>query len=159
MGLDPTSSEKKASGCAVLDSDSKLLHLSAVKTDDEILGLVERHKPDIVGIDSPLGYPSGMCCLEESCECDSVHEFKGRRCEKMLSAQGISLYYTTKRTFIKKMIYRSINLKTRMEAMGSQVYHLDGGDARTVAGGKQGNTGYSAGVSAIEMVNLLRTLD
>ncbi len=27
------------------------------------------------------------------------------------------------------------------------------------AGGKQGNTGYSAGVSAIEMVNLLRSLD
>ena len=124
MGLDPTSSEKKASGCAVLDSNANLLHLSAVKTDDDILGLVERYKPDIVGIDSPLGYPTGMCCLEESCSCESVHEFKGRRCEKMLSAQGISLYYTTKRTFIKKMIYRSINLKARMESMGSQVIEV-----------------------------------
>ncbi len=124
MGLDPTSSEKKASGCAVLDSDGNLLHLCAICTDAEILDLVERFEPAIVGIDSPLGYPKGMCCLESSCPCESVHEFKGRRCERLLSAQGISLYYTTKRTFIKAMIYRSINLKAEIEAMGSCVIEV-----------------------------------
>ncbi len=124
MGLDPTSSEKKASGCAVLDSNGNLLHLCAISTDAEILDLVEQFEPAIVGIDSPLGYPKGMCCLETSCPCESVHEFKGRRCERMLSAQGISLYYTTKRTFIKTMIYRSRNLKAKMESMGSQVIEV-----------------------------------
>lgn len=64
MGVDPTSTEKKASGCAVLASDGKLLSLLAIKTDAEILELVELHKPDIIGIDSPLGFPKGMCCLE-----------------------------------------------------------------------------------------------
>ena len=107
-----------------MDSDGNLLRLSAVKTDDDILGLVDYHKPSIVGIDSPLGFPKGMCCLEESCACTSVHEFKGRRCEKMLSAQGISLYYTTKRSFIKRMIYRSISLKGKMESMGSRVIEV-----------------------------------
>ena len=124
MGVDPTSSEKKAPGCAVLDSHANLLSLRAIRTDAEILDLVERHKPDIIGIDSPLGFPKGMCCLETSCPCESVHEFKGRRCERLLSAQGISLYYTTKRTFIKAMIYRSINLKEKMESMGSRVIEV-----------------------------------
>ena len=124
MGVDPTSTEKKASGCAVLASDGKLLSLLAIKTDAEILELVERHKPDIIGIDSPLGFPKGMCCLEASCSCESVHEFKGRRCERLMSAQGISLYYTTKRTFIKAMIYRSIKLKEKMESMGSHVIEV-----------------------------------
>ena len=124
MGLDPTSSEKKASGCAVLDSHGKLVCLEAIRTDAEILDLVQRHKPDIIGIDSPLGFPKGMCCLETSCPCESVHEFKGRRCERLMSAQGISLYYTTKRTFIKAMIYRSMNLKEKMESMGSQVIEV-----------------------------------
>ena len=124
MGLDPTSSEKKASGCALLDSEGNLLHLCAISTDAEILDLVRQFEPDIVGIDSPLGYPKGMCCLETSCPCESVHEFKGRRCERMLSAQGISLYYTTKRTFIKRMIYRARDLKVKMEAMGSRVIEV-----------------------------------
>ena len=124
MGLDPTSSEKKASGCALLDSAGNLLHLCAISTDAEILDLVRQFEPDIVGIDSPLGYPKGMCCLETSCPCESVHEFKGRRCERMLSAQGISLYYTTKRTFIKRMIYRARDLKVKMESMGSRVIEV-----------------------------------
>lgn len=124
MGLDPTSSDKKASGCAVLDSHGKLVCLEAIRTDAEILDLVQRHKPDIIGIDSPLGFPKGMCCLETSCPCESVHDFKGRRCERMMSAQGISLYYTTKRTFIKAMIYRSISLKEKVESMGSQVIEV-----------------------------------
>ena len=97
IGIDLTSSEARASGCAVLDADGSLLHLSSEKTDDDILALARDWRASIVAIDSPLGFPKGMCCLEESCDCRSVHAFKGRACEPELVRRGIPLYFTTKK--------------------------------------------------------------
>ena len=61
----------------------------------------------VVAIDSPLGFPSGMCCLEESCPC-KPSKGNGRLAERELSKIGISSYYTTKKTIIKPMIYKAI---------------------------------------------------
>ena len=124
LGIDPTSSESKRSACAVLDEDGALVALELLGTDSEILELAARHRPDIVAIDAPLGLPTGMDCLEETCSCASVHEFKGRLCERELLARGISLYITTKRSFIKRMIYRCMGLVPLLETMGCRVIEV-----------------------------------
>ena len=124
LGIDPTSSEAKPSACAVLDGDGSLLALESPRTDDDILALARRHRPAIIAIDAPLGLPTGMDCLEETCSCASVHDFKGRVCERELLARGISLYVTTKRSIIREMIYRCRALVPRLEAMGCRVIEV-----------------------------------
>lgn len=124
LGIDLTTSEARASGCALLDENASLIHLAAHKTDADILALAKKWRPSIVAIDSPLGFPTGMCCLEESCSCQSVYEFKGRVCERELLGRGISLYITTKKSFIKPMIYRAIKLADALKQQGHTVLEV-----------------------------------
>lgn len=78
-----------------------------------------------MAIDAPLGLPLGLDCLEEEgCLCQSVWPQKGRSGERALSSRGISCYYTTKRSFIKPMIYRAIALRRALEDMGATVLEV-----------------------------------
>ena len=124
LGIDLTSSEAKPSACAVLYPDGSLAHLTAEKTDARILALASVWGPSTVAIDSPLGLPNGMCCLEESCDCRSVHPFKGRVCERELIGRGISLYITTKRSIIKRMVYRAMVLADELDRRGHRVLEV-----------------------------------
>ena len=121
LGIDLTSSEAKASACAALDKDGSLLRLASPKTDADILALAAEWQPSIVAIDAPLGFPKGMCCLEESCDCESVWLRKGRICEQELVRRGIPLYFTTKKCIIKQMMYRAIGLADIMASRGIEV--------------------------------------
>jgi predicted nuclease with RNAse H fold len=98
LGIDLTTVERRPSGCALLDASGALVSVCKLATDEDILGLVRARRPAVVAIDSPLGLPTGMDCLEESCGCESVHPFKGRAGERELISLGISLYLTTKRS-------------------------------------------------------------
>lgn len=124
FGLDLTSSEKKASAFAVLDSQPALLSYGALKNDTDILHAIQRQRPTFVAIDSPLGLPKGLCCLEKTCPCRSLHPFKGRLCERELSRLGIPSYYTTKRSIIKLMVYRAIGLRHALEEAGVHVLEV-----------------------------------
>jgi predicted nuclease with RNAse H fold len=62
-----------------------------------------------------LSLPLGLCCLEESCSCNPESPRKTRQCDEELRQQGIPCYPTSKKTFIKDLIYRSIELKTGIE--------------------------------------------
>ena len=44
--------------------------------------------------------------------------------ERELFRQGITLYWTTRKTFIKAMIYRSIGLRSTLEARGVRVIEV-----------------------------------
>lgn len=110
-GIDLTSSAKRASGVAVIDQDMVIRYLAPIRTDKEIVRVVHTFSSLAVAIDSPLGFPKGMCCLEESCTCIPVSTYKGRQCERTLSWMGISSYYTTKKSIIKPMIYRARELR------------------------------------------------
>ena len=124
MGVDLTLGETRPSACAVLDADGALDHLAMLNADSDIAALAHVKGVSAVGIDSPLGLPKGMCCLEEDCGCRSVHPFKGRVCERELLARGIALYVTTKRSFIKPMIYRAIGLAETLAASGCRVLEV-----------------------------------
>lgn len=124
VGIDLTTKEERPTACAVLDRQGALVEVVKLSTDDELVALVEGHRPAIVAIDSPLGFPEGMDCLEEDHNCQSVHPFRGRVGERLLLAEGISLYVTTKRSIIKAMIYRAMALETRFTALGSRVIEV-----------------------------------
>ena len=124
LGIDPTCSEARASACALLDSDGRLAHLTTQSTNADMVALSEEWRPTVVAIDSPMGFPKGMCCLEESCPCRSVYRFKGRVCERELLSRGVSLYITTKRSFIKPMIYRAIDLARDLGSQGCEVLEV-----------------------------------
>ena len=124
IGIDLTSSERKLTACAVLDSAGTYVTLERAASDDDILGVVRRHSAEVVAIDAPLGLPRGMDCLNDSHACVSVHPFKGRLCERELIDEGISLYLTTKRSIIKMMICRAISLAQRIRGLGSDVIEV-----------------------------------
>ena len=77
----------------------------------------------VVAIDSPLGFPTGMCCLEESCPCRPTRG-NGRRAERELSKMGISSYYTTKKTIIRPMIYKAITWTKLLRTQGFTVIEI-----------------------------------
>ena len=66
----------------------------------------------MIAIDAPLSLPAGLCCLEENCLCRPKFPRKYRQCDQELRQQGIPCHPTSKRTFIKDLIYRGIELKT-----------------------------------------------
>ena len=124
LGVDLTSRPAKPSACAVLDRHGSLVLLTKESADADIVALARDRRAAIVAIDSPLGLPKGMCCLEESCACQSIHNFKGRAVERELVRRGIPLYFTTKRCIIKAMVYRAIGLADRLRSLGCDVLEV-----------------------------------
>ena len=69
--------------------------------------------------------PAGLCCLEESCECDFYQpQAKGRQFELELSKMGVGCFFTNKRTIIRGLIYRGLELKRRLTKMGFEVIEV-----------------------------------
>ena len=111
FGIDLTSSEVKPSACIGLDSKSQLVYLGFIIENRDIVTLLNFYSPQVIAIDAPLSLPSGLCCLEESCPCKPKFPRKNRQCDQELRQQGIPCYPTSKKTFIKDLIYRGIELK------------------------------------------------
>lgn len=112
FGIDLTSTEAKPSACLGLDSKSQLVYLGFLIKNRDIVALLNFYSPQVIAIDAPLSLPLGLCCLEESCPCKPKFPRKNRQCDQELRQQGIPCYPTSKKTFIKDLIYRGIELKT-----------------------------------------------
>lgn len=114
FGIDLTSTDAKPSACLGLDNASRLVYLGFLTSDTDIIALLNFYSPRVVAINAPLSLPLGLCCLEETCPCEPRFPWKNRRCDQELRRQGISCYPTSKKTFVKDLIYRGIELKTRI---------------------------------------------
>jgi predicted nuclease with RNAse H fold len=114
FGIDLTSTEAKPSACLGLDSRSQLVYLGFLTKNKDMVALLGFYSPQVIAIDAPLSLPLGLCCLEESCPCKPKSPRKNRQCDQELRRQGIPCYPTTEKTFIKALIYRGIELKTRI---------------------------------------------
>ncbi len=124
LGLDLTTSEKKASAYAVLDDSGSLTNCGKLHTDAEIREWALSQSAAALGIDCPLGLPAGLDCLEEDCpreSCITRSTRKGREAERELARRGISCYFTTKRSIIKAMVYRGMALSEDLSAKGLEV--------------------------------------
>lgn len=123
VGVDLTAGGRPTD-LAALDADGSAVVFSRELSDDDLLGVVNELGGQIVAIDSPMGLPAGLCCLEESCHCAPTRPVTGRSAERALAERGISCFWTTKRTIIKPMIYRAIALKARLESDGYTVLEV-----------------------------------
>jgi len=124
IGIDLTSSAKRPTACVGLNRELHLAWHDLLSTDSDILEAIQGCHPDIVAIDSPIGLPQGLCCLEESCSCRAASPTRGRICERELSRRGIPCYYTTKRSIIKDMVYRAMGLKREIGSRGVNVIEV-----------------------------------
>jgi hypothetical protein len=124
FGLDLTSSPERPSAAVVLGLGLKAVYVGQSSEDEAILDMVSRLQPLLVAIDSPLTLPLGLDCLEETCPCQPLNPEKGRRAERDLNREGIWCYSTTKRSFIKAMVYRGIDLREALEGRGFRVVEV-----------------------------------
>jgi predicted nuclease with RNAse H fold len=123
VGVDLTAG-KRVSDVAGLDLAGERVGFAIALTDDDLLGVLAELGAAIVAVDSPMGLPTGLCCLEEGCSCGPPDGAVGRSAERALIKRGIPCFWTTKRTIIKSMIYRAIDLKTRLEGEGYTVLEV-----------------------------------
>ena len=127
LGLDLTTSEKKASAYATLDRNGRLTDCGVLTTDGEIREWALSNSAAALGIDCPLGLPAGLHCLEEECPrewCAPRSTRKGREGERELARRGISCYFTTKRSIIKAMVYRGMALSEELTNKGLNVLEV-----------------------------------
>jgi len=124
FGVDLTASPAKSSACLALNNDMQPAYFGFLRHDSDITSIIELCSPEVVAIDAPLTLPSGLCCLEESCPCEAKSQRKNRQCDRELRQQGIPCYPTTKKTFIKDLIYRGIKLKNELSHAGFEVIEI-----------------------------------
>jgi predicted nuclease with RNAse H fold len=123
VGIDLTEG-RRPSDIAALDPGARRATFARALTDDDLLRALGKLEAQMVAIDSPMGLPAGLCCLEESCGCEPSRPGTGRSAERELARLGISCFWTTKRSIIKGMVYRAIALKARLEGEGYVVLEV-----------------------------------
>ena len=126
LGLDPSGSERKRSGLAVID-DSLNAESRIVKTDADILQAVHDVRPDVVAIDAPLSLPKGRCCADTSCPC-AVHGIV-RSADRAVSRMGYRPFWTLLPSMVN-LTLRCIGLRETLESMGVKVIEVYPGAAQ-----------------------------
>jgi predicted nuclease with RNAse H fold len=124
LGVDLTSTAARLSACLGLDDKLQLVYLGFAGEDSDIIAIANLYYPRVIAIDAPLSLPLELCCLEESCGCQPKSAREGRECERELRQQGIPCYPTSKRTFIKGLIYRGMELKDKLCQRGFQTIEI-----------------------------------
>jgi hypothetical protein len=124
FGIDLTSTPTKPTACLGLDDRLQAVYFGFLVENKDIINMVNLCSPSIIAIDAPLSLPQGLCCLEESCFCQAKSERKSRQCDQELRRRGIPCYPTSKKTFIKALIYRGIELKNKLTHLGFQVIEI-----------------------------------
>ncbi len=129
-GIDLTCSSKKRSAYALLRTCGSSHHavridrLLSPNEDSEIIAAIERDRPILTGIDAPLSLPRSLHCLNDTCSCLDPPDIKGRQCERELAMQRIPCFFTTKRSIIRGMVNRSLNIKGRLSNLGFGVIEV-----------------------------------
>ena len=126
LGLDPSGSERKRSGLAVID-ESLSAESRIVRTDADILQAVREVQPDVVAIDAPLSLPKGRCCADPSCPC-SVHGIV-RSADRAVSRMGYRPFWTLLPSMVN-LTLRSIRLRETLESKGVKVIEVYPGAAQ-----------------------------
>ena len=124
LGIDLSASSKRPSAFAVIDGQVKLSLLDSFNTTDQLLGLLEIHQPSVIAIDAPLYLPLGLDCLEESHMCSPTLAQKGRTAEHQLARMRIGCFFTTKRSIVKTLIYRGLELYRELVERGYKVIEV-----------------------------------
>src|SRR2546423_390917 len=87
IGIDLTAG-KRPSDVAGLTVSGRAKFAASV-TNGEIVHLMRGRGGQFVAIDSPMGFPAGLCCREEPCDCAPADGLTGRSAERELAKLGI----------------------------------------------------------------------
>ena len=124
FGVDLTSNETKPTACLGLDSKLQPVYLGFLAKNSDIIAIINIFLPRVIAIDAPLSLPLGLCCPEESCGCQPSSAGENRQCDQELRQRGFPCYPTGKKSFIKNLIYRGIELKSRLTYLGFSVIEV-----------------------------------
>ena len=125
FGIDLRASPKRPSAVVALDDEAKLSFLSNFSDDSELFQMGQTHQPNLIAIGAPLSLPTGLCCLETTCTCQTATpQKKGRQAELELSRMGISCFFTNKRSIIRTLIYRGIEISQQLTEQGHKVIEV-----------------------------------
>lgn len=124
FGVDLTSNETKPTACLGLDSKLQPVYLGFLAKNSDIIAIINIFLPRVIAIDAPLSLPLGLCCPKESFSRQSKSPEKDRQCDRELRQQGIPCYPTGKKSFIKNLICRGIELKNKLTCLGFQVIEV-----------------------------------
>ena len=125
MGIDLKTTTKQRSSYSFIDSGSLTKFVGTFTDDTALLDIVDRHRPDLIAIGSPLSLPNGLCCLEPGCHCQLATPLKkGRQAELELARMGISCFFTNKGSIIRKLVYRAVNLNRKMDSLGHKLIEV-----------------------------------
>ena len=125
FGVDLRASPKRPSAVVALDDGAHLSFLSNFSDDSELFQMGETHQPSLIAIGAPLSLPTGLCCLETTCSCQTITpQKKGRQAELELSRMGISCFFTNKRSIIRTLIYRGIDISRKLTEQGHTVIEV-----------------------------------
>ncbi len=125
FGVDLRASPKRPSAVVALDGESKMSFLTNFCEDTELYKMGQTYQPSLIAIGAPLSLPTGLCCLETTCTCAiTTPQKKGRQAELELSRMGISCFFTNKRSIIRTLIYRGIELSQQLRKLGHEVIEV-----------------------------------
>jgi len=125
VGVALRSSKNLPSTLAILNPWGGFLELRTFTENGQLLQEVQRGKPELIAIGSPLCLPLGLDCLESLCSCR--FEFpgrKGRVAELQLASVRISYFFTNKGSIVTPLIYRGIELYARLRELGYNVIEV-----------------------------------
>ena len=91
---------------------------------DELPAALSAYPGRPIGIDCPLSMPSALHCFDADCPCPDISAGERKAAERAVVAMGIPLYWTTKRSIIRRLITQCIGLRERLEAAGHPVYEV-----------------------------------
>jgi uncharacterized protein YprB with RNaseH-like and TPR domain/predicted nuclease with RNAse H fold len=126
VGIDLTSSEKRATGWALMDGASAIT--KTLSTDEELIRQTIAAAPDIVSIDSPLSLPEGWQDPDVPCG-KPIY----RKCELALKRMGISVFWCLLPT-MKVLTKRGMRLAQQFRAAGLRVIESYPGAAQDLLG-------------------------
>ena len=125
FGVDLRASPKRKSSVVALNDGAQFSFLNSFRNDDELLQMTDEYQPSLIAIGAPLSLPASLCCLEASCSCSATPpQKKGRTAELELARMGISCFFTNKRSIIRTLIYRGINISQQLRTQGRQVIEV-----------------------------------
>jgi predicted nuclease with RNAse H fold/dephospho-CoA kinase len=128
LGVDLVAAETRASGWALL-SDSTVV-TGLVRSDTEVMELLERTRPDLVSIDAPLSLPKGRVSVEDS-DPGRYHFGITRACERILFRRGVRVYPALIRS-MQGLTRRGMGLAQALRARGIPVIESFPGAAQDI---------------------------
>ena len=144
IGIDLTSSEKRATGMAYL-WDNRLVWTTRRKTDEQIIQeIMTRPYPDLVSIDSPLSLPEDPTKIY-------------RECELVLRRRGIGVYWCMLPA-MKNLTMRGITLAEKLRKHGMTVIESYPGAAQDILGIPRKSKGVRVLAEALEKYGIIGNL-